>query len=171
MGKRYEFTKEEIKEIGKAIKKNHDKNIDKRLKVLEMRATGRTQAETAAATGYNRGYISQIVKEYKENGLKWFTKKHYKGNHRNLTFEEEAEILKEFREEALKGHILIVDDIKKKYEDKVGHKISSGQIYRVLKRHEWRKVMPRARHPKSAGPEAIEASKKLMLQSGENLML
>ena len=60
---------------------------------------------------------------------------------------------------------MIVDDIKKKYEDKVDHKISSGQIYRVLKRHEWRKVMPRARHPKSAGPEAIEASKKLTLQS------
>lgn len=35
----------------------------------------------------------------------------------------------------------------KQYEDAVGHKIGSGQIYEVLARHEWRKVMLRIRHP------------------------
>ena len=171
MGKKYEFTEEEIKKIKKARKKNHDKNIENRLKVLELRATGKTQVETSAATGYNRGYISKVVKKYKENGLEWFTEKHYKGNHRNLSFEEEEELLNEFKEAAEKGHILIVEDIAKKYEEKVGHKISSGQIYRVLKRHGWRKIMPRAKHPKSAGLEAIEASKKLTQQSVERLTL
>lgn len=43
--------------------------------------------------------------------------------------------------------------------DKVGHSIGNGQIYRALKRHNWRKVMPRSRHPKKASEEAINASK------------
>ena len=47
------------------------------------------------------------------------------------------------------------------YEKQVGHSISVAQIYRVLHRHGWRKVMPRSKHPKKAAPEAIEASKKL----------
>lgn len=46
------------------------------------------------------------------------------------------------------------------YEKAVGHHISSGQIYRVLWRHGWRKVMLRSKHPKKASEEVIEASKK-----------
>jgi len=48
---------------------------------------------------------------------------------------------------------------------KVGHRISSGQIYRVLHRHDWRKVMPRSRHPKKASEEVIATSKKLTPES------
>jgi len=40
------------------------------------------------------------------------------------------------------------------YEEKVGHSIHSGQIYYVLKRHNWRKVKPRSRHPQKASPES-----------------
>jgi hypothetical protein len=42
--------------------------------------------------------------------------------------------------------------------------LGTGQIDRVLKRQEWRKVKPRSRHPKKAGTEAIEASKKLTIE-------
>ncbi|MBR4040361.1 MAG: winged helix-turn-helix domain-containing protein [Clostridia bacterium] len=40
-------------------------------------------------------------------------------------------------------------------------KVSDTQIYYVLHRHGWRKIMPRSRHPKKASEEAIEASKNL----------
>ncbi len=43
----------------------------------------------------------------------------------------------------------------------VGHSVGSGQIYYVLERHGWRKIMPRSKHPKKANEGAIEASKKL----------
>ncbi len=39
--------------------------------------------------------------------------------------------------------------------------ISSERIYYVLRRHGWRKIMPRSKHPKKAKQEAIEASNKL----------
>ena len=53
--------------------------------------------------------------------------------------------------------------MKAAYIEKVGHSIGGSQIYRMLKRHGWRKVMPRSKHPKKANEEAIEASKKLKL--------
>ncbi|MCI8758540.1 MAG: winged helix-turn-helix domain-containing protein [Oscillospiraceae bacterium] len=39
------------------------------------------------------------------------------------------------------------------------------QIYCVLHRHGWRKVMPRSKHPKKASEDEIAASKKLTLPS------
>lgn len=51
------------------------------------------------------------------------------------------------------------------YEERVGHSIGSSQIYRVLERHGWRKVMPRSKHPKKASEEVIAISKKLKKKS------
>ena len=86
---------------------------------------------------------------------------HYHGNRRNLTVAEEAAILRPFQERAEAGQMVDVREIKAAYEAAVGHEIGSGQIYFVLKRHKWRKVMPRSRHPKKASEEVIETSKKL----------
>ena len=54
-----------------------------------------------------------------------------------------------------------VKAIKAAYDKKVGHETGHGQIYFVLHRHGWSKKLPRSKHPKSATPEAIDASKKL----------
>ncbi|MCL2603811.1 MAG: winged helix-turn-helix domain-containing protein [Defluviitaleaceae bacterium] len=59
----------------------------------------------------------------------------------------------------------LLSDIKAAYQEKVVHRIGTAQIYYVLKRHDWRKVKPRSRHPKKASPEVIEASKKLTPES------
>lgn len=42
---------------------------------------------------------------------------------------------------------------------KIGRETGNSYIYTMLKRHGWRKVMLRAKHPKKADDEAIEASK------------
>ena len=70
------------------------------------------------------------------------------------------------RAEAEAGHIVEISKIKAAYVEKVGHSIGNGQIYCVLKRHGWRKVMPRSQHPQKASDEAIEASKKLSIRQG-----
>jgi len=43
--KRYTFTLEETQEIKAARKKNRDKNVEKRLAALEMRAEGKQNKE------------------------------------------------------------------------------------------------------------------------------
>ena len=78
-----------------------------------------------------------------------------------MKFEEEEQFLSKYLIQAEKGQIVEVSEIKKEYIEKVGHSISNEQIYRVLHRHNWRKVMPRSKHPKKASEEAIDASKKL----------
>lgn len=52
-------------------------------------------------------------------------------------------------------------EIEDEHREKVGHNIGTAQIYRVLHRYGWRKIMPRSRHPKKASEEVIETSKKI----------
>ena len=75
---------------------------------------------------------------------------------RKYTFTtKDIEIIKKARKKnkdkrAEKGEIIEVSEIEQAYQKKIDHKISSGQIYLVLHRHGWRKIMPRSRHPKKA---------------------
>ena len=82
-----------------------------------------------------------------------------------MSIDEEAAILAPFRKKAAKGEIIEVKEIKAAYQAAVDHPISVAQIYYVLHRHGWRKVMPRSRHPKKADDTTIEASKKLSPES------
>ena len=83
--------------------------------------------------------------------------------HKDMGQDEEEIVLTQFLNKAEKGQIVETSEIKKAYDEKIGHKTGHGQIYRVLHRHGWRKVMPRSKHPKKASDEVIEASKKLNL--------
>lgn len=165
MGSRYKFSKEEIMAIAEARRKNKDKRAEQRLKALEMRAKGSRAKEVANATGFCDAYISQLVRKYREHGLEAISGNHYGGNHRNMSVEKEAEILRPFRAEAEEGKIVEISEIAKAYQAAVDHQVGGGQIYSVLRRHGWRKVMPRSRHPKKASEEVIEASKKLTKRS------
>lgn len=78
-----------------------------------------------------------------------------------MSFEEEAAILAPFKARAEKGELVEISEIEMAYQQAVGHSIGTSQIYYVLHRHGWRKVMPRSRHPKKASEEVIETSKKL----------
>lgn len=78
---------------------------------------------------------------------------------------EEAAFLEAYIQQAEQGHLLDVREIAAAYEEKVGHQIGNSQIYRVLHRHKWRKVMPRSKHPNKASEEVIETSKKLIPES------
>ena len=78
-----------------------------------------------------------------------------------MSYEQESQLLARYEALATVGQIVETGEIKKAYTESVGHPIGGQQIYRVLARHGWRKVMPRSKHPKKAKDEVIEASKKL----------
>jgi len=163
MPKTYRFSDEQVVELESAKKKNKNKNVDKRLEALLLRAKGVTRADVSAKTGFCKQYITDLTANYQKNGISAIVEKHYGGNHRNLSFEEEAALLAPFKEAAARGQVVSVSDILAAYEEKIGRSVEKdhGRIYRVLARHEWRKVMPRSKHPNKASDEAIEASKKL----------
>ena len=165
MASRYVFTEEQIQELENAAKKNKKKDVDRRLRALMMRARGKKLSEISEATEYSFSNIGKLVRKYREGGLAAIVENHYGGNHRNMSSEEEAELLEPFREKAAAGQMVEVSEMEAAYREAVGHSIGTAQIYYVLHRQGWRKVMPRSRHPKKADEEVIETSKKLTIES------
>ncbi|MFR5776354.1 MAG: helix-turn-helix domain-containing protein [Oscillospiraceae bacterium] len=161
MASRYKFSEKEIEGIEQARKENKDKRAECRLEALEMRAKGAISKEVSVATGFHAAYVTQLVAKYRDHGLDAISGNHYGGNHRNMSVEEEATIIAPFKERAEKGELVEVSEIAKAYQAAVDHPVSNGQIYFVLHRHGWRKVMPRSKHPRKASDEEIAASKKL----------
>ena len=161
MPQTYEISQEQVREVEKARKANRDKQVEKRLYAVQLRGEGKKNEEIAKKLETSSDVVSRWVSLYAKGGLSTLLAKKRGGNHRNISYAEEVEILAEFEERARAGQVVEVSEIEKAYQAKVGHPIGNGQIYRVLKRHEWRKIKPRSRHPKKATPEAIEASKKL----------
>lgn len=165
MASMYVFSEEEITAIEKARKENKDKRVEARLKALDLRAKGATAKDVSEATGFHPASVTRLVAKYRDHGLEAITGNHYGGNRRNMSVEEETAILAPFRERAEKGEIIEVKEIEAAYQAAVDHPISVSQIYFVLHRHGWRKIMPRSRHPKKADDATIEASKKLSPES------
>ena len=161
MAKSYEISESQLLEIEAARKKNRNKNVERRLCVLVMRAEGKSLEEISEKTGYHISTASKLIARYMRDGISAIAENHYKGNRRNMSFEEEAAILAPFIERAERGEMVDIKEIAAAYQKAVPHKVSDTQIYYVLHRHGWRKIMPRSRHPKKASEEAIEASKKL----------
>ena len=165
MPKAHMITKADIKEIEKQRKTNQDKKVEKRLYAVKMRGEGKSNHAIAEVLETSSDVISYWVSLYAKGGIKALLPKARPGRPTQLSYEEEAKILADFEEKAINGQVVEISDIKAAYQAKVGHSIGNGQIYMVLKRHKWRKVKPRSRHPKKANPEVIEASKKLTLES------
>ena len=161
---KYKINEKQIQEIKEARKTINDKKADKRLRAVQLRGEGLKDKEIAEILETTSDTVSYWVRLYVKEGLNGLLPKKRGGNHRNMTFEEEEEFLSQFYEKAEAGEIVEVSEIKKAYAEKIGFETKShSHIYDILKRHGWRKIMPRSRHPKKASEEAIKASKKLKL--------
>jgi len=79
--------------------------------------------------------------------------------HQYLTLQEEQAFLAPFFTQAECGEIATVAQLQHAFEERIGHEVDDSTIYRLLKRHGWRKLMPRPKHPK-ADPQIPEQFKK-----------
>ena len=159
--KMIKISEQEYERIKEAAKKNKNKRVDKKLQVLIMRHENKGNEEISARTGYNVRYITTLMGQYKKQGLEEFIRIKQTSHNRNMSVEQEAKVLAKFEEEADAGHELTVNEIRQGLESELGKETSVAYAYRVWKRHGWRKVMPRPKHPKAAGKEEQDSSKKL----------
>ena len=113
MKMKYMFKQDDHEAIKAARKKNRDKQTDKWLEVLELRCEGMTQEAIAEATGFHRSHVSNLIRKYFEEGLESVAEKHYLGNRRNMSIEEERAFLEEYSKKASKGQILSVQDLER----------------------------------------------------------
>ena len=108
----------------------------------------REAAQIALHTGTTKRTVHQVISDYNRKGMAAIETLGKGGRRRAyLSLTEEKKFLTEFMDSAQKGLITTVTKIKRAYEAKIGQKVDQSTIYRLLKRHEWRKVMPRSHHP------------------------
>ena len=162
--RRLTISPEEHEKIVAAEKATQDKRTSRNLKVLIMRYEGYNNKTISERLGISSTRITHLIGDYSKKGLEEFIRKKYGGNHRNMSEAEENEILATFKAKAVAGQVITVAEIKKAFDEKLGRDTGRGYIYMLLDRHDWRKVMPRSKHPKKADDATIEASKKLTAQ-------
>lgn len=112
---------------------------------------GFSLAEVAAIIGTSPGWACQLRMEFiKSEGEKSREREQRGGRHRqNMCLEEEKQFLEPFLEKAAAGGILVVGEIKKALDERLGRKTALASTYNLLHRHNWRKLAPDKQHPKS----------------------
>lgn len=159
--KKATFTEQEREEILREFSKNHPVHVYKRLLALKLKAIdGKRSDEAGRISGVCHDTVNKIVRRYKAEGIRAIVEKRHNHGNRYMTLEQEKAFLARFQKEGEAGKLIEVTDIHLAFQQAVGHPVTRDAIYYILKKHKWRKVMPRGRHPKKADAEAIEAYKK-----------
>ena len=110
---------------------------------------GFSMEQVAAAIGVSPGWACQLRTQFIRAGGVGGTRQRGGRRRENMSKEEEAAFLAPFFEKAAQGGILVVGEIKKALDERLGRKTALASVYNLLHRHDWRKLAPDKRHPKS----------------------
>ncbi len=126
----------------------------------------REASDIAKHTGVSVHTVHKVISTYNRQGVSAVETKGKGGRyHQYLTREEERDLLTPFFERAEKGEMTTVAQIKRAFEERVEHEVDETTIYRLLKRHQWRKLVPRPFHP-----QADKEEQKLFKQNFATLV-
>ncbi len=76
-----------------------------------------------------------------------------------LSWEQEERLLASMRAEALEGRVMTAKHVYARVCETAKREVSLGYVYRLMHRHDWRKLSPRPRHVQ-ADPQAQAEFKK-----------
>lgn len=159
--KSVQFSEAAQAEILAEQKKKQPPHIYRRLLALKLKAVdGMLSKEVGTITGLHETSVNRIVSRYQKEGIEAIVGVRHHHEHRYMSRQEEENFLRQFQVRSEAGQIIETREIHLAYEKAVGHQVTRNMIYYLLRRHKWRKVVPRSRHEKKASPEAIEAYKK-----------
>jgi transposase len=122
---------------------------------------GLSLADTAQVIGVSPGWACQLRRRFMHGQVAGAPGAPTAGGRKreNMTLQEEREFLAPFFEEAAIGGILVVGQVKAALDKRLGREVALASAYNLLHRHNWRKLAPDKRHPKS-DPLAQEEWKK-----------
>jgi transposase len=160
------LSKGAIERVGALLGRTRTKADFRRVQCVWLRAKlGLSNDEIAVALGWSPNTVRAWHSPFLRHGEGILVGVGRGGRqHAYLAPDEEEAFLEGFLEQAERGGILVVGEIKAAYEEAVGHPVPKSTVYRMLARHGWRKVAPRPRHPKG-DPTAQEAFKNNSLGS------
>jgi len=130
------------------------------LVIYNALAAPRTAGEIALHIGVSKGFVRKVIQQYNREGEAGLSTPGKGGRHNcYLSWEQEKELIDGFKEKAGRGQVATAMQIKIAYEKVCGFSVHKTTIYRLLERHQWRKIVPRPTHPKQ-DPNAVDAFKK-----------
>ncbi|MBD0390823.1 MAG: winged helix-turn-helix domain-containing protein [Nostoc sp. C3-bin3] len=133
------------------------------LVIYNALADPRTAAEIALHVGVSKGFVRKVIQQYNRQGEAGLSTPLKGGRHNCcLNWEQEKELIDSFKEKARRGQVATAMQIKLAYEKQCGFPVHKTTIYRLLERHQWRKIVPRPTHPKK-DPNAVDEFKKTFL--------
>jgi len=120
----------------------------------------RKSEEIANHLAVSKSLVNKTISEYNRKGASSIDTIG-KGGRKNfyMTIEEENKFINSYISKAQQGLIITKGEIKEDFEKLIGKEVHKTSIYRLLDRHNWRKLVPRSFHPKT-DKEAQENFKK-----------
>jgi transposase len=142
-------TKPQVRELKTALRWKIPAAQRQRIQMVLLRESGMTQPAIAEAMGVSLSTVNRAHMAYDRGGIKALKPKSIGGRKReNMTVAQEKALLARFAKAAGAGEMLNIHDLKRAYEQQIGHQTSNSTVYDLLARHGWRKLMPRPHHPK-----------------------
>jgi len=159
----HRYEKKQIEEVNAAIKSERNSvEMYKCLQILQKRMAGFSEIEVAKEFNTNKSKVFRICFSYRSGGIAAMKPKRANcGVKRKMPKEQEKAIIAKLAEKAEKGEFVRVADLRDEFAKESGVNYHLHAFYEVLKRNDWRKVVPRGKHPKGADEETCNASKKL----------
>ena len=121
-----------------------------------------TLEQTAKALGVGRATVARLQQRFRQQRENEFERRsHWGGRRRSLlSVEREEAFLAQWKARAERGELVVISPLQAALTQELGRPVRSSVVYRLLKRHGWRKVAPDTRHPKSDKAVQAEWKKK-----------
>ena len=130
------------------------------LAVLLPAKAGLTLDETAHMLGVGTATANRLQIRLDTARTSGSGKRNWGGRRKSfLTLQEEIEFLKPWAEQAQDAGLLVLSPIRAALAQRVGQPVKASVVWRLLARHNWRKVAPDTKHPKN-DPRIMSAWKK-----------
>lgn len=134
------------------------------LAVLLPVKAGLTLNQTATILGVGTASINRLQNRLDVSRTSPSHRRNWGGRRKSLlTAEEEVEFLKPWAEQARNAGLIVLSPIRAALAQRVGHAVKPSVVWRLLARHNWRKVAPDTKHPKNS-PRVMNAWKKNSLK-------
>jgi transposase len=111
-------------------------------------------AEIALEVGLARQTVHNLVAAYNRRGPQVMeTPGHAQRQRAYLSLARERAVVSKFLRQSATGQVSTGNQIKPALEKAIGQRVHKTAVYRILKRHQWRKVVPRPRHPQASAEQ------------------
>jgi transposase len=144
-----------VKEIDARIKQETQAWRIRRWQVIRCALVHpKSAAEIALEVGLARQTVHNLVAAYNRQGPQGLeTPGHGQRPRAYLSLEREQAVVAKFLQQSAIGQVSTGAQIKLALEKAIGQRIHKTTLYRILKRHQWRKIVPRPRHPRASAEE------------------